>query len=80
MKSTVMCHLYAVATVKPQGTRRYIEMSTVIAWKMTRTLSLLESDQREQVAPSQVVPKQDIIMPQRRKLPSQPISPPSTRR
>jgi hypothetical protein len=54
MKSTVMCRLYAVATVKPQGTRRYIEMSTVIALKVAKTLSLLESDQREQVALSQV--------------------------
>jgi hypothetical protein len=68
MKSAVMCHLYAVATVKPQGTRRYIEMSTVIAWTVTRTLSLLESDLRKQVAPSQVGHKQEIITSQRRQI------------
>jgi hypothetical protein len=68
MKSTVMCHLYAVATVKPQGTRPYIEMSTVIALKVAKTLSLLESDQREQVALSQVGHKQEIITPQRRQI------------
>ena len=80
MKPTVMCHLYAVTTVKPQGTRRYIEMFTVIAWKVARTRSLLESDQRERFVPSQVGHKQEIITPLRGQLPSLPRRPPSARR